>query len=162
MGALRSCESGLCPLTANPTRGAIVGAILGLLVAWTMLLSHTTRKEASERADRADSKVLVVSDEEIFRKDVLGSDRLSIVIFSSLNCSACHRYQPIYEALAQEMDSILVAKVDVDRQPNLAAPYRLRFLPTTLLLKEGKEVGRLEGVIQKETLRRTIEKALTS
>ena len=39
MGSTRSCESGGCPLTANPWRGGIYGGVMGLLFA----LSSTSR-----------------------------------------------------------------------------------------------------------------------
>lgn len=40
MGATRSCETGGCPLTANPYRGAIYGAVMGFLLASSFAQSH--------------------------------------------------------------------------------------------------------------------------
>ncbi|HIQ23060.1 MAG TPA: thioredoxin, partial [Planctomycetes bacterium] len=63
--------------------------------------------------------------------------------FSAPWCKACRRMGPTLEALRAR--GYPVRQVDYDRQPQLAAKYRVRLLPTFVMLAEGKVVDRHEG-----------------
>ncbi len=40
---------------------------------------------------------------------------------------------------------VRIIKVDTDRFPNLKKKYNIKYLPTLILFKDGKEIGRIEG-----------------
>jgi thioredoxin 1 len=48
-------------------------------------------------------------------------------------------------------DQIRIAKVDVDKNPRIAGKYQVRGVPTMILFKDGKQVWRQSGVVQKKT-----------
>jgi thioredoxin 1 len=53
-----------------------------------------------------------------------------------------------------------VAKVNVDKSPEIAARYGVRSIPSLLLFKGGREIGRTVGAAPKEAYARFIEQTL--
>lgn len=61
-------------------------------------------------------------------------------------CGPCRMVAPVVERAAREYAGRLkVVKVDVDRAPSVAARYDARSIPTLLLLRSGRVVGRQVG-----------------
>ncbi len=88
-----------------------------------------------------------------FEQEVLKSDIPVLVDFWAIWCGPCRMIAPIIEALAEEYaGKVKVCKVNVDENPNLAARFGIRAIPTLLLFKEGKVVEQLVGVQPKEIL----------
>lgn len=62
-------------------------------------------------------------------------------------CGPCRMLAPTIEELAEAYDGkVLVGKVNVDEEPELAARFGVMSIPTVILLKDGKEVDRSVGV----------------
>ena len=58
---------------------------------------------------------------------------------------------PLVEALAEQYDGkALVAKVNVDEEPDLAARFGVMSIPTVVFLKNGREFDRKVGVMPPE------------
>lgn len=54
--------------------------------------------------------------------------------------------EPVIEELADEFaGKVLVGKVDVDAEPELAGKYGVMSIPTVILFKDGQEIGRQVG-----------------
>lgn len=65
-------------------------------------------------------------------------------------CGPCHMIAPVVEQLAAEMAGrVKVAKLNVDDSPRTAARFGVRSIPTLLILKNGREVDRMVGVLPK-------------
>ncbi|HID77765.1 MAG TPA: hypothetical protein EYP56_17435 [Planctomycetaceae bacterium] len=77
--------------------------------------------------------------------------------FSAPWCKACRRMGPTLEALRAR--GYPVRQVDYDRQPQLAAKYRVRLLPTFVMLAEGKVVDRHEGLADVARLEQMFRRA---
>lgn len=79
----------------------------------------------------------------------LGSDALMMVDFSATWCGPCQMLAPVMEQLADEYDGkeVLIGKVDVDENPELARRYGIMGVPTVLFLKRGEELDRKVGVM---------------
>ncbi len=74
-------------------------------------------------------------------------------------CGPCRMIAPILEEVAKEMAGRLkVAKLNVDDNQITASRFKVRSIPTLLLLRDGREVDRIVGVQPKSELIRRLEK----
>ncbi len=86
------------------------------------------------------------------------SQPVIIEVYSS-HCVYCKRLEPILQQLNEEMgDSYQFAKLSVDREPDLVDSFNVRGFPTILFIKDGKEVGRHVGFMNKEKFKAEIKK----
>ena len=73
-------------------------------------------------------------------------------------CGPCRMIAPTIEALARELaGKVLVGKLDVDANNATAARFGVQSIPTLLILKGGKEVGRLVGVQSRDAILRGLQ-----
>lgn len=90
---------------------------------------------------------------------VLSAPR-AVVDFWSPTCPYCVAYKPIFEDVASQVGSnILMATVNVNDAPQSAGSYNIEGIPATILLVNGKEIGRIEGTATKEELLAAMSKA---
>lgn len=83
---------------------------------------------------------------------------VSIVDFWAPWCGPCKMQLPIVEELATEMEGkAVVAKVNVDEEPEIASQYGVMSIPTLILFKDGQPVDKMVGVQSKETLKSKIQ-----
>ncbi len=88
---------------------------------------------------------------------IIDSETPVLVDFFADWCGPCKALAPILTSVKKELgDSVKVVKIDVDKNQPLAAQYQVRGVPTMLLFKNGKQVWRQSGVLQKEELVRII------
>lgn len=110
----------------------------------------------------SDGKPIHVTD-ETFDSEVLQATRPVITDFWAEWCGPCKMIAPILEDLAEEYeDELMVAKLDVDSNPNTAMRYGVQSIPTLILFKNGQEVERLVGAMSKERLLSQLEPHLDS
>ena len=90
---------------------------------------------------------LIHFNEEGFQK-ALATDSLMLVDFWATWCGPCRMLGPVIEELAEDYEGkdVIIGKVDVDENMELAQQYGIMGVPTVLLLKGGKEVQRFVGV----------------
>jgi len=68
-------------------------------------------------------------------------------------CGPCKMQTPILEKVAAELgDKAVIAKVNVDESPELAAKYGIRSIPTLILLKDGENKQQFVGLQQQAAL----------
>ena len=143
LGYYGKCSSGTCPLTANPYRGAIYGAVMGALLV--SLFSRVT-KEAKES-----SNIIHINSEAEFKIRVLDAPGVCLVDMFSNRCPPCRVLAPTISSLADKYaGKIAMCKVDVDRVTAIAEKYGVTAIPTVLIISNGKEVNHLVG-LQSET-----------
>ena len=87
-----------------------------------------------------------------FDSQVLQADKPVLVDFWATWCGPCQMQAPILEELAKERDDVIIAKVDVDQNPNLAQKYRVMSIPMLAVFKNGKPVVSAVGLQNKATL----------
>lgn len=80
------------------------------------------------------------------------SSGLVLVDFFAEWCGPCKMLTPVLEALAQDLPHLLIGKVNIDDNPTPAETYGVSSIPTLILFKEGKEVARVVGLKDKESL----------
>ena len=67
-------------------------------------------------------------------------------------CGPCKIIAPTLNDIADSQTDFMVAKVNVDHNQQLAQKFKVRNIPTMLILKDGKEAGRIVGVKTKRTI----------
>ncbi|OGE26841.1 thioredoxin [Candidatus Daviesbacteria bacterium RIFCSPHIGHO2_02_FULL_39_12] len=68
-------------------------------------------------------------------------------------CGPCKTMTPVIEELEKELkDKIIIEKYNVDESPDIASKYGVMSIPTYIIEKDGKEVGRKIGVTSKADL----------
>ncbi len=73
-------------------------------------------------------------------------------------CGPCHMLAPVVEQLAAELAGrVKVAKLNIDENPQTAARFGVRSIPTLLVLRNGHEIDRLVGVQPKQDIMRRLE-----
>jgi thioredoxin 1 len=81
-----------------------------------------------------------------FHTEVLESRLPVLVEFGAEWCPPCHMLEPLVEKLAIKYQAVLrVVTVDGDTNPEAINDYEVYGLPTLILFKEGKAVGRWVG-----------------
>jgi thioredoxin 1 len=99
-----------------------------------------------------DKKTIEVND-ATFERRVLGAQTPVLLDFGADWCPPCKVMIPVLEELAAAYENrALVAKLDVDANPQTAAYYQVRNLPTLLILKNGQVVERIVGAVPKNVL----------
>ncbi len=103
------------------------------------------------------SQVKIVN-EDNFEAEVLQSALPVLVDFWAPWCGPCKIVGPVVEALAQENEGkIIVAKINVDENKNLAVQHGVRGIPTLAVFKGGQEVKRIVGAQGKDQLQKVID-----
>jgi thioredoxin 2 len=62
-------------------------------------------------------------------------------------CGPCKSMAPHFAAAARQLPDVRFVKVDTQAAPGAAAPYAVRAIPTLILFRQGREVGRLTGAL---------------
>ena len=79
---------------------------------------------------------------------VMDSAPLALVDFWATWCGPCRMVGPIIEKLGEQYEGqAVIAKVDVDSEPDLARRFGVLSIPTVVFLKNGKEIGRKVGLM---------------
>lgn len=81
-----------------------------------------------------------------FEEVVLKSDKTVLIDFWADWCGPCKMIAPIVEKVADENPDILVGKINVDEELELARQYNVMSIPTLLVFKNGEKAGTLIGV----------------
>lgn len=72
-------------------------------------------------------------------------------------CGPCHAVAPALERLAGRRASRLkVVKVNIDQNPDLAARFGVRSIPTMVVLRRGREVDRMVGALPADEIERRL------
>jgi thioredoxin 1 len=96
-----------------------------------------------------------------FAKQVLQSSRPALVDFWAPWCPPCRQQAPVVDKIAQDYRGrVVVGKVNVDEQEELARRYQVEAIPTLVFFKGGKEVARLVGFTPREKLAAKLEELL--
>ncbi|MBI2330318.1 thioredoxin [Candidatus Daviesbacteria bacterium] len=73
-------------------------------------------------------------------------------------CGPCRVMNPVIEELEKELDDkVKVEKINVDEKPDEASKYGVMSIPTFIVLKDEKEIGRKIGITSKEDLLKLLQ-----
>ena len=80
-----------------------------------------------------------------FKNTIRDSKGISVVDFYAEWCAPCKMMMPIVDEIAGERQDIIVGKVNVNEDSELATIYNVRSIPTLIVFKDGIEYTRAVG-----------------
>ena len=96
-----------------------------------------------------------------FSKDgfdkALSQGKLMMVDFWASWCGPCRMLGPVIEQLDNQYPDVVVGKVNVDDEQELAMRYGVMSIPTVIFFKDGKEIDRKVGVMPPEAFEQVLE-----
>jgi thioredoxin 1 len=96
-----------------------------------------------------------------FDKEVLGNKLPVLVDFWAEWCGPCKMASPVLDELSETYkDKVLIMKLNVDENPTMPQKYGVMSIPTTILFKNGKEIGRASGFSGKESFEELMKKGI--
>lgn len=125
---------------------AIIAFIAGLVII-SMILNN------GSNSNNAKAETIKTIEENQFEELVLNADKPVLVDFYADWCGPCRVLSPTIEELSQDSnykDKYYFYKVNVDYANNIAKEYNIMYIPTVIIFKDGTEISRSSGVVEKD------------
>jgi thioredoxin 1 len=99
--------------------------------------------------------------DDTFEKEVLQSDKPTLIDFWAAWCAPCRAIAPLVEQLADSYTGkVKFGKLDIDANPRVPTQFEIRSIPTLLLFKEGRVVGQIVGAVPKAKIEDLVKRSL--
>jgi thioredoxin-like negative regulator of GroEL len=89
----------------------------------------------------------------------IDTEKLTLAIrFTADWCNPCKQFAPTFDAAAKDFPEVMKLVAPVGEFGDLADDFEVRGIPCTVFIKDGQEVGRLNGSQPEEVVRKEFEK----
>ncbi len=95
---------------------------------------------------------------ETFDEQVRNAAKPVLLDFWAGWCGPCRMVSPLVDEISEERDDILVGKVNVDEEPELAQMFNIMSIPTLLVFKNGEISASAVGAMPKEDILALLDK----
>ncbi|MFO7615763.1 MAG: thioredoxin [Bacteroidales bacterium] len=124
--------------------------ILAFVVLFIGFIVYSQRKMKKMPEVKSSERIINLSNKNFKAATSRG---LVLVDFWAAWCGPCKMMSPVLNDVAEEAgDQAKVAKVNVDHNQDLAKRFKIRSIPTLVLLRDGVEINRYVGLKQKKFL----------
>ena len=96
---------------------------------------------------------------ENFNQIIDGSNMV-IVDFWAPWCGPCRMFAPTFEAVAETYPNVVFAKLNTEDQPELAASFNIRSIPTLMVFREKVIIFTQAGMLPKSEFEQVVQKSL--
>ena len=93
---------------------------------------------------------------DTFEAEVLKTEGKVIVDFWAEWCGPCHAVAPVLDKIVEEHDDLVLVKVNIDEEQELAHRYGVMSIPTMILFRDGEPAAVAIGAQPKSALERAL------
>lgn len=89
---------------------------------------------------------------ENYEEKVIKADKLVLLDFWAGWCGPCKMLAPVIDEIAEECQDVVVGKINIDEEPQLAGDFNVMSIPTLVVMEGGKAVKTVVGVHSKNDI----------
>ena len=125
------------------------------IAALVLAVSLLTGCDGTSEKQTDTGKVIHVTN-ETFEELVLESEKTVLLDFWATWCGPCQQIAPVLEEIAQERSDVVICKINVDEEPELAAQFGVTGIPMLVVMEDGQIVNEAIGARPKTEIEKLL------